>query len=59
MQIMNEYKAKEKSINKNKDLICQLKKEKNRDISVLDTYRNAINNLKNGNTFNFKQIKQI
>lgn len=56
---MNEYKAKEKSINKNKDLICQLKKEKNRDISVLDTYRNAINNLKNGNTFNFKQIKQI
>lgn len=57
MQIMNEYKTKEKSINKNKDLICQLKKEKNRDISVLDTYRNAINNLKNGNTFNFKQIK--
>ena len=57
IQIINDFKKKEKTANKNKDLICHLKREKQRDISVLDTYRNAIHNLKNGNTFNFKQIK--
>ena len=54
---IKEYKLKEKKSNTNKDEICHLKKEKKRDISVLDTYRNAINNLNNGNTFNIIQRK--
>ena len=58
IQQINKYKFKEKKINSNKDKICHLKKAKKRDISVLETYQNAINNLQNGNNFNIKHIKE-
>ena len=58
IQQINKFKHKEKKINSNKDKISHLKKAKKRDISVLETYQNAINNLQNGNNFNIKHIKE-
>jgi len=56
IQIINEFKMKEKNDIKNKDLLRKLKKEKQRDLGVLNSYQNVINNLKNGNFYNLKQI---
>ena len=56
IQIINEFKMKEKNDIKNKDLLRKLKKEKKRDLGVLNSYKNVINNLKNGNFYNLKQI---
>ena len=56
IQIINEFKMKEKNDIKNKDLLRKLKKEKKRDLGVLNSYQNVINNLKNGNFYNLKQI---
>ena len=56
IQIINDFKMKEKNFLKNKDLICRLKKEKKRDISVLNTYQNVINNLRNGTYYNLRNI---
>ena len=56
IQIINDFKMKEKNFLKNKDLICRLKKEKKRDISVLNTYQNVIKNLKNNTYYNLRNI---
>ena len=56
VQIINEFKTKEKNAIKNKDLIRRLKKEKQRDLSVLQSYKNVINNLKNGTYYNLGQL---
>ena len=55
VQIIKDFKLKEENAIKNKDLIRRLKKEKQRDLSVLQSYINVINNLKNGTYFNLGQ----
>ena len=57
IKTINDYKKKDKIKNKYKDLIHELKKDKRRGIDVLKTYFKVIDNLKNGNCFNFRKIK--
>ena len=47
-QIMKEFKEKDRYNLKNKEIIRRLKKEKKRDVGVINTYINVINNLKRG-----------
>ena len=56
IQVINKFKSDEKKYVKNKDLICRLKKEKKRDLSVLYSYQNVINNLRNGTYNNIRNI---
>ena len=56
IQVINKFKNDEKKYVKNKDLICRLKKEKKRDLSVLYSYQNVINNLRNGTYYNMRNI---
>ena len=44
IELMNNYKLSLKNVNKNKESLRKLKKEKQRDLSVLQTYQNVINN---------------
>ena len=54
MKIMSEFKQMDKYNLKNKEKIHRLKKEKKRDIGVINTYLNVINKLKSGTYFNIQ-----
>ena len=56
IKIMEEFRSKAKNEIKSKDLLRRLKKEKKRDLGVINSYINVINNLKNGNFYNLRQI---
>ena len=49
MNIMKNFQKKDKKFNKQKEEIHRLKKAKNRDIGVINTYLNVLNNLQQGN----------
>ena len=52
VRAMKEFQEKDKNNIKNKEKILRLKKEKKRDIGVINTYLNVINNLEQGTYFN-------
>ena len=52
VKAMKEFQEKDKANIKNKEKILRLKKEKKRDVGVINTYLNVINNLEQGTYFN-------
>ena len=56
LEIMKQFQEKDKLNLKNKETIRRLKKDKKRDIGVINTYLNVINNLKQGSYYSHENI---